>query len=99
MRFSRPLRCFTMGLVAITYKIMGAEGHSDIEAVANRVRGCLDEVFDIQAVELKPLAFGLRFIQLHVVMDDGEGLVDTFEAKVKAVGDVGEVEVLEIGLL
>jgi len=88
-----------MGLVAITYKIMGADGDTDIEAVADRVRGLADDVFDIQAVQLKPLAFGLRFIQLHVVMDDGEGLVDTFEAKVKAVGDVGEVEVLEIGLL
>ena len=88
-----------MGLVAITYKIMGADGDTDIEAVADRVRGLADDVFDIQAVELKPLAFGLRFIQLHVVMDDGEGLVDAFEGKVKAVGDVGEVEVLEIGLL
>ena len=78
---------------------MGADGDTDIEAVADRVRGLADDVFDIQAVQLKPLAFGLRFIQLHVVMDDGEGLVDTFEAKVKAVGDVGEVEVLEIGLL
>jgi translation elongation factor aEF-1 beta len=88
-----------MGLVAITYKIMGADGDTNIEAVADRVRGLADDVFDIQAVELKPLAFGLRFIQLHVVMDDGEGLVDSFEGKVKDVGDVGEVEVLEIGLL
>jgi translation elongation factor aEF-1 beta len=88
-----------MGLVAITYKIMGADGDTDIEAVADRVRGLNNDVFDIQAVELKPLAFGLRFIQLHVVMDDGEGLVDSFEEKVKSVGDVGEVEVLEIGLL
>jgi translation elongation factor aEF-1 beta len=88
-----------MGLVAITYKIMGADGDTDIEAVADRVRGLADDVFDIQAVELKPLAFGLRFIQLHVVMDDGEGLVDSFESKVKDVGDIGEVEVLEIGLL
>ena len=88
-----------MGLVAITYKIMGADGDTNIEAVADRVRGLADDVFDIQAVELKPLAFGLRFIQLHVVMDDGEGLVDSFEGKVKGVGDVGEVEVLEIGLL
>lgn len=88
-----------MGLVAITYKIMGADGDTDIEAVADRVRGLADDVFDIQAVELKPLAFGLRFIQLHVVMDDGEGLVDLFESKVKDVGDIGEVEVLEIGLL
>ena len=58
-----------------------------------------DEVFDIQAVDLKPLAFGLRFIQLHVVMDDGEGLVDQFESKVRDLSNVGEVEVLEMGLL
>ena len=42
---------------------MGADGDTDIEAVADRVRGLADDVFDIQAVELKPLAFGLRFIQ------------------------------------
>lgn len=88
-----------MGQVAITYKVMGKDGDTDIEAVASEIRGFTDEVFNVQAVELKPLAFGLRFIQLHVVMDDGEGLVDQFESKVREISDVGEVEVLEMGLL
>lgn len=88
-----------MGQVAITYKVMGKDGDTDIEAVASDIRDFADEVFDIQAVDLKPLAFGLRFIQLHVVMDDGEGLVDQFESKVRELSDVGEVEVLEMGLL
>ena len=88
-----------MGMVAITYKVMGANGDTNIEAVAECLRMLGDETFDIQAVELKPLAFGLRFIQLHVVMDDGEGLGDTFESKIRSVDDIGEVEVLEMGLL
>ena len=88
-----------MGQVAITYKVMGKDGDTDIEAVANDIRSISDEIFDVQAVNLKPLAFGLRFIQLHVVMEDGEGLVDQFETLVRGIGDVGEVEVLEMGLL
>ena len=78
---------------------MGKDGDTDIEAVADNIRSISDDFFDVQAVNLKPLAFGLRFIQLHVVMDDGEGLVDQFETLVRGIGDVGEVEVLEMGLL
>ena len=88
-----------MGMVAITYKIMGEDGDTDIEAVAENLKSLSDDVFNVQAVELKPLAFGLRFIQLHVIMDDGEGLVDEFEAKVRDSSGIGEVEVLEMGLL
>jgi translation elongation factor EF-1beta len=36
---------------------------------------------------------------MHVVMNDGEGLVDAFEHRVNGIVGIGEVEVLEMGLL
>ena len=41
-----------------------------------------DDVYDVQSVEVKPLAFGLKFVQVHVVMNDGPGLTDAFEENV-----------------
>ncbi len=42
---------------------------------------------------------GLKFVQVHVVMNDGEGLADAFEEKMAAISGVGEIEVLSMGLI
>ena len=58
-----------------------------------------DDIYDVQSVEVKPLAFGLKFVQIHVVMNDGEGLADALEGKISQISGVGEIEVLSMGLL
>ncbi len=89
-----------MGEVAITYKIMAADSDEiDYEGILSSLNGLGSDVYNVQKAEIKPLAFGLKFIQLHVVMDDGEGLVDAFESQMNAVNGIGSVEVLEMGLL
>jgi elongation factor 1-beta len=90
-----------MGMVAITYKVMPDSNVDAISAddiVAN-IQTLNVAPFDVQLCEAKPLAFGLQFIQVHVVMDDGEGLSDRFEEQMKNFTGVGEIEVLSMGLL
>jgi translation elongation factor aEF-1 beta len=89
-----------MGEVAITYKILAADVEEiDYDSIMTNLNGLGDETYNIQLLELKPLAFGLKYIQMHVVMNDGEGLVDAFEHRVNGIVGIGEVEVLEMGLL
>ena len=90
-----------MGMVAITYKVMPDSEIEEvsIDDIVSKVHGFNNEVYDVQLVETKPLAFGLKFVQVHVVMDDGSGLSDKFEDSLKSVLGVGEVEVLSMGLL
>lgn len=90
-----------MGEVAITYKIMAADSEDgiDYEAILTGLSVLATDVYNVQKIELKPLAFGLKFIQLHVVMNDGAGLVDAFESQMNSVSGIGSVEVLEMGLL
>ena len=90
-----------MGMVAITYKVMPDSEIEDvsIDDIVSNVQGFKNDVYDVQLVETKPLAFGLKFVQVHVVMDDGSGLSDKFEDSLKSVVGVGEVEVLSMGLL
>ena len=90
-----------MGMVAMTYKInpdSDAE-NVDPDAIADYIRSLSDDVYDVQSVEVKPLAFGLKFVQVHVVMNDGPELTDAFEEKMSAKDGVGEIEVLSMGLL
>tara|TARA_B100000579_G_C22615541_1_gene749368 strand:- start:602 stop:877 length:276 start_codon:yes stop_codon:yes gene_type:complete len=91
-----------MGMVAMTYKLNPNSDVEDInaESIAEAVKSLASDVYDIQAVDVKPLAFGLKFVQVHVVMSDKEGgLSDAFEEKMALIHGVGEIEVLSMGLL
>jgi len=90
-----------MGMVAMTYKINPDSEVEDVnaEAIAASVQALSDDVYNVQSVEVKPLAFGLKFVQIHVVMNDGEGLADALESKISEITGVGEIEVISMGLL
>ena len=90
-----------MGMVALTYKVMPDSDVDDVSAdeIVNQIMGLKDETYDVQLCETKPLAFGLKFIQVHVVMNDGSGLSDIFEENMRAIRGTGEIEVLSMGLL
>ncbi len=89
-----------MGRVAMTYKLNpDSEVEANIEEIVETIKTFASEVYEVQSVETKPLAFGLQFVQVHVVMDDGPGLSDKFEEMMSELTGVGEIEVLSMGLL
>ncbi|MDB9834793.1 elongation factor 1-beta [Candidatus Poseidoniaceae archaeon] len=90
-----------MGMVVMTYKINPDSDVDDVDSdsIATTITGMSDEIYNIQSVEVKPLAFGLKFVQVHVVMDDGEGLADALESRMAEIHGVGEIEVLSMGLI
>jgi len=90
-----------MGMVVMTYKVNPNSELEDVDtdAIAEQIAALRNDDYDIQAVETKPLAFGLKFVQVHVKMNDGEGLADTFEGMMADIHGVGEIEVLSMGLL
>lgn len=88
-------------MVALTYKVMPDSDVEDVtaEEIVEQIQALKDDTYDVQLCETKPLAFGLKFIQVHVVMNDGSGLSDVFEENMKAIRGTGEIEVLSMGLL
>jgi translation elongation factor aEF-1 beta len=90
-----------MGMVVMTYKVNPNSEMEDVDtdAIAEAIAAMRDDNYDIQAVETKPLAFGLKFVQVHVKMNDGEGLADAFEGMMSEIHGVGEIEVLSMGLI
>ena len=88
-------------MVALTYKVMPDSDVDDVSAeeIVTQIQALKDDTYDVQLCESKPLAFGLKFIQVHVVMNDGSGLSDVFEESMRALRGTGEIEVLSMGLL
>jgi translation elongation factor aEF-1 beta len=90
-----------MGEVAVKYKIMcdpDFDG-ANADVIAGAMESMTSEVGVVQMVETKPLAFGLKFVEAHCVIQEGDGTVDAFEDSIRCIDGVGEVEVLEIGRL
>ena len=90
-----------MGMVAMTYKVNPNAEMEDVDTdmISSTISTFGDDNYDVQSVEVKPLAFGLKFVQVHVVMNDGSGLSDVFEDNMRAIRGTGEIEVLSMGLL
>ena len=88
-----------MGHVVVKYKVTinnPEEGTPNYEEIA----GAIDSFNEVQAVKIKPLAFGMMFIEVQVVLGEGEGIVDEFEERVRAINPlVGQIEALEMGRL
>jgi translation elongation factor EF-1beta len=88
-----------MGHVVVKYKVtldQPGDGGPDYEAIAK----VISDFEEVQAVEIKPLAFGMMYIEVQAVLGEREGVVDGFEDRVRAVDDlVGQIEALEMGRL
>ena len=88
-----------MGHVVVKYKVtldQPEEGAPDYQGIADTI----SEFDEVQAVEIKPLAFGMMFIEVQAVLGEGEGIVDGCEDRVRGVDEmVGQIEALEMGRL
>tara|TARA_S200000501_G_scaffold178907_1_gene168500 strand:+ start:3651 stop:4025 length:375 start_codon:yes stop_codon:yes gene_type:complete len=99
VRLSGTIGGTDMGHVVVKYKVtmdQPEEGRPDYDGIASRI----GELQEVQTYEIKPLAFGMMFIEVQAVLEDGEGTVDEFETRVRGTDPlVGQIETLEMGRL
>ena len=93
------LEVIFVGHVVVKYKVtldQPEDGSPNYEGIAN----VISDFEEVQEVEVKPLAFGMMYIEVQAVLGEGEGIVDGFEERVKQIDDlVGQIEALEMGRL
>ena len=93
------LEVIFVGHVVVKYKVtldQPEDGSPNYEGIAN----VISDFEEVQEVEIKPLAFGMMYIEVQAVLGEGEGIVDGFEDRVKQIDDlVGQIEALEMGRL
>jgi len=86
-----------MGKVAISFRIMPEGIEVDLRALEAAVRKSLGG--RLKKLETKPVAFGLKALEVIAVVDDASGEMEKVEEALGAVPGVGGVETTEVTLL
>ena len=89
-----------MGEVAVQYTVMPDPNiEIDIDSLVESISNLEQSTGTIQSMEAKPLAFGLQYLEIQVIIKDAEGQIDVFENALQSIGGVGEIEVMSMGRL
>ena len=82
-----------MARVVMTMKIMPDGVEIDLDDLLEKIKSVVPEKTDVGAVEMQPVAFGLKAIRMNLVRDESLGGTDDIEAAISAVEGVAQVEV------
>jgi translation elongation factor aEF-1 beta len=85
-----------MGQVAITFRIMPENPSTDLEAIKKSINSKFSD--KVKNVNIKPIAFGLKMIEVLFVLPD-KGGTDEIESFLQKIKGVASVETGDITLL
>lgn len=85
-----------MGQVAITFKLMPENPQTDLEHIKKSIETRFPE--SVKSVEVKPIAFGLKMVEILFVLPD-KGGTDEIESFLQKIKGVASVEAGDITLL
>ncbi len=88
-----------MGKVAIIYQVMPEGPEVDLEKLKKNISETIPKRAKLNKIEEKPLAFGLKSLEVQIILDDREGGADDIEQSLSKIEHVQSVETLQIGLL
>jgi len=84
-----------MGDVLCTIKVMPAGVDVDLAAVEEKIRGLISP----EKIEVKPVAFGLKALEVSKIIPDGQGGPDDLEEKLRTIEGVESVETVGVTLV
>lgn len=88
-----------MGEVAVIYKIMPDGPEIDLEALKKTISDTIPSKARLNKIEEKPIAFGLKALEVQIILDDREGGAEEIEKFLNEIKNVQSVETIHIGLL
>ncbi|RLF49724.1 MAG: elongation factor 1-beta [Thermoplasmata archaeon] len=88
-----------MGKVAVEFVVMPKGVEIDMTKLRARVESALAEIAKPQRMEEKPIAFGLRALHVHLIVNDEGGIVDRIEKALRNIDDVESAEAVSVTLI
>jgi elongation factor 1-beta len=88
-----------MGEVLVLFRLMPHGVETDMNALAEGVKGALPNGVRIRGMQIKDIAFGLKALLVAAAMPDAGGILDSVEQAFAKVVGVESVEVMEESLV
>ena len=88
-----------MGEVAIIYRVMPDGPEIDLETIKKNISKLIPEKAKVNKIEEKPIAFGLKALEVQIIINDREGGAEEIESALNKLENVQSVEVIHLGLL
>ena len=89
-----------MGMVALTFRIMPESTDTNLAKVKDEIKKVVSKHANIaiKTLDEKPVAFGLKSLELLITMPDSQG-TDALEEGLSAISGVASVEAGDVTLL
>ena len=88
-----------MGEVIALIRLMPAEVINDdrLQNIIDNIKKSIDAPIRLGKIDIKNVAFGLKGLDVHLAVPDGEGGLDPIVELLQKIEDVDSVEVVDVG--
>jgi len=85
--------------VVVKLRVMPEGVETDLDGIQEKIRSLAKGAFEVHSMEVKPIAFGLKALEVNLLFNDAAGGMDETQEAVKNIGGVSEVETLDVNRL
>ena len=88
-----------MAEVAMTFSVLPENSEDDVDVLSQGIRQALDGKCRVVSITKKELAFGLKSLQLVVIVKDEGGQQDMVEDAVRTIKGIGQIDIEDSSLV
>lgn len=89
-----------MGDVAMIYSVMPESPEIDLDRVQADIKAAAESVgAELNRADIKPIAFGLKALEIVILMDDKSGKSGELEDKLRAIEGIQNLELTDMSLI
>ncbi len=85
--------------VVARLRIMPEDVEVDLGKIRERVKKLAGDRCEVHSMEEKPIAFGLKALEVNLLLNDKQGGMDEVQEDIRKIDGVGEVEVTDLNRL
>lgn len=78
--------------VAIRLRVMPKDIETDLNGIKEQASIIISSFGRLHEAEIKPIAFGLKSLELTILVNDAAGGIQNLEEKIRGIAGVSEVE-------
>jgi len=82
-----------MARVVMTIRVMPDGVEIDLDDLLKQIKKAIPQGTDIGAVEIQPVAFGLKALRMNLAREESKGGTDDIEQAISAIEGVSQIEV------